>query len=220
MRDAYHDDLLIISERLVLMTEQVGKAISSATEALLATDVGLAEQTIAADRAVDAARDDLDDRVVDLMARQQPVAGELRIVVAALRMADDIERMGDLALHIAKLARLRYPDAVIPADLRVEFAAMGATARRLADRLAGVIAEHDEQGAAELDRDDDDMDRAHHRLFAVLTGDDWQHGVETAIDVTLASRYYERYADHAVKAARRVHYLVTGARQPERPATR
>ena len=220
MRDAYHDDLTIISETLVTMTKQVGIAITSATEALLATDVTIAEDTISADRSVDEKRDELDDRVVDLLARQQPVAGELRTVVAALRMADDIERMGDLAGHIAKLTRLRYPQAVVPDCIRLDIAAMGATGRRLADRLATVIALQDEAGAQELDRDDDDMDRVHRKLFTVMTGEGWTHSVETTIDVTLTSRYYERYADHAVKAARRVHYLVTGIRRPERPGVR
>lgn len=220
MRDAYHDDLTIVSERLVTMTKQVGCAITSATEALLATDVALAEDTISADHSVDENRDELDDRVVDLLARQQPVAGELRTVVAALRMADDIERMGDLALHIAKLTRLRYPQPVVPDTIRVDVAAMGAIGRRLADRLATVIASQDEDGARELDHDDDDMDRVHRKLFTVMTGDAWPYGVETTIDVTLTSRYYERYADHAVKAARRVHYLVTGIRRPEQRGVR
>ena len=212
MREAYRDELDAVSERLVEMARATGEAMSLASEALLATDINMAENVISSDRSVDDLRDDLDDRIVDLLARQQPVATELRIVVTALRMADDIERMGDLALHIAKLTRLRYPQPVVPDSMRLEFATMGTVARRLSSRLTTIIAEHDPDGAHELDRDDDEMDTLHRRHFAVLAAESWPHGVESAIDVTLASRYYERYADHAVKAARRVYYLVTGSR--------
>jgi phosphate transport system protein len=212
MREAYRDELDAISGRLVEMTRATGEAMAQASESLLATDIALAERVISADRSVDRLRDDLDDRVVDLLARQQPVATELRIVVTALRMADDIERMGDLALHIAKLTRLRYPQPVIPDLMRLEFATMGTIAYRLSSRLSSIIADHDPEGASELDHDDDEMDTLHRRHFAVLTADSWPHGVQAAIDVTLASRYYERYADHTVKCARRVYYLVTGSR--------
>jgi len=212
MREAYRDELDAVSERLVAMAQATGDAMAHASEALLATDISLAERVISADRTVDDLRDDLDDRVVDLLARQQPVATELRIVVTALRMADDIERMGDLALHVAKLTRLRYPQPVVPDSMRIEFAQMGTIARRLSSRLVTIIADHDPDGAVELDRDDDEMDALHRRHFLTLAAPTWPHGVEAAIDVTLASRYYERYADHAVKTARRVYYLVTGSR--------
>lgn len=212
MREAYRDELEAVSERLVEMARATGEAMTFASEALLETDIALAERVISADRTVDDLRDDLDDRVVDLLARQQPVATELRIVVTALRMADDIERMGDLALHVAKLTRLRYPQPVVPDSMRVEFATMGTIARRLSTRLATVIADHDPDGAHELDRDDDEMDTLHRKHFAVLAAEDWPYGVASAVDLTLTSRYYERYADHAVKAARRVYYLVTGSR--------
>jgi phosphate transport system protein len=212
MRDVYHEELTAITDRLVRMTEAASTAIGVASEALLASDLALAEQVISADRTIDELRDELDDKVVELLARQQPVATELRTVVTALRMAEDIERMGDLALHLAKLTRLRYPDAVVPAPLRVEVATMGAIAKRLTDKLTTIIAEHDQEGADELDRDDDEMDRLHRQQFTTMVGPAWNFGIEQAIDVTLASRYFERYADHAVKTARRVYYLVTGTR--------
>ena len=212
MRDAYHEELEAVSDRLVRMTESAGAAITMASEALLAADLTLAEHVISADRTIDDLRDELDDKVVELLARQQPVATELRIIVAALRMAEDIERMGDLALHIAKLTRLRYPAATIPDPLRVDFATMGTIAQRLTEKLRTVIAEHDPDGAQDLDHDDDEMDQLHRKHFATMASVSWSHGIEAAIDVTLASRYYERYADHSVKAARRVYYLVNGTR--------
>jgi phosphate transport system protein len=212
MRDAYHEELEAVSDRLVRMTESAGVAIATATEALLASDLSLAEQVITADRTIDDLRDELDDKVVELLARQQPVASELRLVVAAMRMSEDIERMGDLALHIAKLARLRYPDPTIPDPLRVDFATMGTIAQRLTGKLRTVIADHDPEGAQQLDHDDDEMDQLHRKHFTTMASASWTHGIEAAIDVTLASRYYERYADHSVKAARRVYYLVNGIR--------
>ena len=126
--------------------------------------------------------------------------------------------MGDLALHIAKLTRLRYPEPTIPDPLRVDFATMGTIAQRLAAKLATVIAEHDPTGARDLDRDDDEMDRLHRKHFSTMASASWTHGIEAAVDVTLASRYYERYADHSVKAARRVYYLVNGTR-PAQPTS-
>ena len=218
MRDAYHEELEAVTDRLVRMAESAGVAITLASEALLASDLALAERVISADRTIDDLRDELDDQVVELLARQQPVASELRLVVAAMRMSEDIERMGDLALHIAKLARLRYPDPTIPDPLRVDFATMGTIAQRLAEKLRTVIAEHDPAGAQELDHDDDEMDQLHRKHFATMAGSGWTHGIEAAIDVTLASRYYERYADHSVKAARRVYYMVNGIR-PAQPSS-
>jgi phosphate transport system protein len=218
MRDAYHEELEAVSDRLVRMTASAGIAITLASEALLASDLSLAEQVISADRTIDDLRDELDDKVVELLARQQPVASELRLVVTALRMAEDIERMGDLALHVAKLTRLRYPDPTIPDPLRVDFATMGTIAQRLAEKLRTVIANHDPAGARELDHDDDEMDQLHRKHFVTMASPSWTHGIEAAIDVTLASRYYERYADHSVKAARRVYYLVNGIR-PTQPST-
>jgi phosphate transport system protein len=220
MRQAYHEELTAVTDRLVRMTDAVEIAITSAAESLLATDLALAEQVISADQMVDDLRDELDDKVVGLLAQQQPVATELRTVVAAMRMAEDIERMGDLALHIAKLTRLRYPGPVVPDPLRVDFATMGTIAQRLTTRLRGVIADLDPDGAHDLDRDDDEMDRLHRKHFTTMSGPTWTFGVEAAVDVTLASRYFERYADHSVKAARRVHYMVTGTRPPASSALR
>ncbi len=219
MRNQYHEELGAITASLVEMTSLVGAAMSRATTALLDADLTLAESVIEADEHIDVLYRQTDARVFNLMARQQPVAGDLRILVTSLRMVADLERMGDLALHVAKIARLRYPSSAVPPELRPTIAEMGEVAGRIVAKTGRVIAEQDVQQAAELEDDDDEMDALHRRLFSVLLDPSWPHGVEPAIDITLAGRYYERFADHAVSVARRVVYLVTGQRhEPPAPA--
>ncbi|MDA0634074.1 phosphate signaling complex protein PhoU [Nonomuraea sp. MCN248] len=212
MRDAYHEELDALTGRLVEMTRLVRSAISRATTALLDADLQLAEQVISRDEEVNALFAGVEGSIFDLMARQQPVAVDLRLVITALRMGGDLERMGDLAVHVAKVARLRHPDSAIPAEVRSTIVEMGQIAENLVTKAGGCIASRDVASALELEQDDDAMDRLHRRLFRTILGEDWQHGVEPAIDITLIGRYYERYADHAVSVARDVVYLVTGTR--------
>ena len=125
MRDAFHEDLDTISDQLVEMTRLAGSAMSRATTALLDADIQLAESVIEADKELDRMREDLDALSIDLLARQQPVATDLRMVVTGMRMSADLERMGDLARHVAKVARLRYPESAVPADIRAHDPADG-----------------------------------------------------------------------------------------------
>ena len=210
MRQTFHDELDQIGRSLVEMTAVVSAAMARATTALLDADLGLAEQVISDDGRIDAVRDELEGKAFDLLARQQPVAGDLRIIVTSLRMVADLERMGDLALHIAKIARMRYPASAVPAELRDTIQEMGQVAERIAGKAGDVVAGKDTALAEELESDDDAMDALHRRLFTILLSDDWAYGMEPAIDITLIGRYYERFADHAVSVARRVIYLVTG----------
>ena len=212
MREHFHGELAVLSEGMIEMPRLVGSAVARGTTALLDADLGLAESVIAADERVDALQVEIEERSFDLIARQQPVATDLRVVITGLRMTADLERMGDLARHVAKLARMRYPRSAIPAELRGTIVEMGQVAERVVAKTGSVIATRDLQLAAELETDDDAMDQLHRTLFAVLLSPDWEHGVESAIDVTLCGRYYERFADHAVSVARRVVYLVTGER--------
>ena len=215
MRDAYHEELDALTEQLVEMTRLVGSAMNRATQALLDADLTLAESVIVADDAVDAIRDELDRRAMDLLARQQPVASDLRIIVATLKMSGDLERMGDLARHVARAARRRFPESAVPAPLRATIVEMGQVAERLVAKTGSVIASHDVEAALEIETDDDDMDRLHRALFTALLDVSAPYSVEAAIDVTLVSRYYERFADHAVAVSRRVVYLVTGQQPKE-----
>lgn len=210
MRDSFHEDLDRISDRLVEMTRLVGSAMSRSTTALLDADLSLAEGVIEADHLVDTIRDEIDEMAVQLIAQQQPVATDLRIVVTALHMASSLERMGDLAEHVAKVARLRYPQTAVPAEARATIVEMGQLAERIVAKAGSIIAAKDVDGAKDLHGDDDAMDRLHREVFTMLVGESWNAGTEAAIDMTLLSRYYERFADHAVSVARQVAYLVTG----------
>jgi phosphate transport system protein len=212
MRDAYHEELDGLNDKLVEMTRLVRSAISRATTALLDSDLVLAESVISRDDEVNATFAEIESTIFDLMARQQPVAVDLRIVITALRMGTDLERMGDLAVHVAKVARLRHPDTAVPPQLRSTILEMGQIAESLVTKAGGCVASRDVEAALELEHDDDAMDRLHRKLFRNILSKDWQHGVEPAIDITLIGRYYERYADHAVRVAQDVVYLVTGTR--------
>ncbi|MCF3135632.1 phosphate signaling complex protein PhoU [Streptomyces olivochromogenes] len=215
MREAYHEELAALCDALVEMARLVGSAIGRATTALLDADLPLAESVIAADVKVDDLQRDLEDRAIALLARQQPVATDLRTVVTSLRMSADLERSGDLAQHVAKLARLRFPEQAIPGDLHRTILEMGQLAQRLMAQAAEVLITKDIAAALQLEQDDDRMDELHRTIFQHLLDDRWKHGVETAVDVTLVGRYYERFADHAVSVAQRVVYLVTGERADE-----
>jgi phosphate transport system protein len=210
MRDEFRADLHTVSQLLVDMAEAVRAAMREATRALLTADRMAAETVIARDVEVDLLYRQVDERVADLLARQAPVASDLRTVVTALQIAADLERMGDLADHVAKTARRRHPSPAVPAELRSVFGEMASVADRMAEKIAGVLSSPDAAVAAELDRDDDAMDALHRDLFTVLLSDDWPYGAETAIDAALLGRFYERFADHAVNAGRRVVYLITG----------
>ena len=216
MREQFHEELDALSDVLVEMTRLVGSAIDRATIALLDADLALAESVIEADEAVDALQIELEERSLALLARQAPVATDLRVVVTGLRMSADLERMGDLARHVAKLARMRYPASAIPAELRATILQMGQVAERIVAKTGSVVASRDLTVAGELETDDDDMDALHRELFTVLLDGEWEPGIETAVDVTLCGRFYERFADHAVSVAQRVTFLVTGERRGAR----
>jgi phosphate transport system protein len=210
MRDVYHEELDSVGHTLVEMAGLAGSALERATRALLGADLALAEAVIAADDAVDALQRELDVRVLDLIARQQPVAGDLRTLVTSLRMSADLERMGDLARHIAKVARRRYPQPAIPDELRGTIEEMGRIGVALAAKAADVIEGRDAEAARELEGEDDAVDRLHRALFGALLSQENPYTIEAAIDVTLIGRYYERFADHAVSVAGRLIFLVTG----------
>jgi len=210
MRDIFHEELDAINAGLIQMSGQVREALSSATRALLTSDLALAEKVIAADAAIDQIYHDLDSRTINLIARQQPVASDLRNLVSTLRISADLERMGDLAHHVAKLARMRYPNCAVPEELKSLITAMDKEGAAISEKMTTVIQYGDTARALEVDKDDDEMDQLHRQLIAALLSDSWSHGIETAIDMTLLGRYYERFSDHAVSIAHRIYYVVTG----------
>jgi phosphate transport system protein len=210
IRSVFQDELDNVSQSLVDLTAMVSSSMTKATSALLSSDLKLAEEVIATDVKIDDYQHETDSRIIDIIARQQPVASDLRALVTALRMGSDLERMGDLAHHVAKVARLRHPNAAVPPELVSIIEAMGVAAVAITEKTGVVISTRNTEMALEVERDDDVMDDLHRKLIAVLIEPTWKHGIETAIDLTLLGRYYERYADHAVSISRRVYFLVTG----------
>jgi phosphate transport system protein len=212
MRDVFHDELDGIGAGVAEMIRLVAAAMESATAALLDADLPRAERVIDADTRVDALRVDLEDRTFQMIARQQPVATDLRLLITTLHLVSDLERMGDLALHVAKIARLRFPEAAVPEEARDVIAQMGQVARSLVHKVADVVDGRDIELAKEIEAEDDSMDALRRKLFTLVLSPRWSHGTEAAIDMTLLGRYYERYADHAVAVARRMIFIVTGER--------
>jgi phosphate transport system protein len=217
MRDIYHDELDEIGNEVLEMTRLVGIAMERATQSLLDANLALAEQVISADPRVDGLRTAIEDRTVQMIARQQPVATDLRVLVTTLHLVTDLERMGDLALHVAKIARLRYPECAVPEESRDVISQMGLVASSLVQKVAEVVEGRDVHLAQAIEIEDDSMDALRRKLFTIVLSPHWIHGTEAAIDLTLLGRYYERYADHAVAVARGTIFIVTGSHpQPVR----
>ena len=212
MRNVYHDQLDSIRDDLVTMVGLVGEAVAQGTGALLEADAQLAERVISNDARIDALREDIEERSFEVISLQNPVAGDRRMLVASLRMVAELERMGDLAVHVAKIARLRAPDMAVPLSVVPTVSRMATVAELMIGKVGHVIAESDIAAAEELEQVDQEMDRLRRTSFRELLGSDWKYGVEPAVDVALLGRYYERIADHAVSIARRVVFLVTGER--------
>jgi phosphate transport system protein len=210
MRDAYTVQLDSIFADLAGICRRVETAVGLATRALMNGNATLAERVISDDIEIDRARERVEDTAFSLLSLQQPVAGDLRTIVAALRMVSELERMGDLSVHVAKVARLRVPDVAVPDEIRPTMEQMAVVAEDMVSRVCDVIVSRDVEAAIALGRDDEEMDGLRRRSFAELLSDDWTHGVEAAVDVALLGRYYERIADHAVSIANRVVFVVTG----------
>jgi phosphate transport system protein len=210
MRDNFHEQLDAVYDDLVEMTRLVGSAMNRATQSLFDADLSLAEQVIADDVHIDALTSKVEEDCYQVSARQQPVATDLRIIFAALRISASLERMGDLAAHVAKATRLSYPASAVPPQVRPTFQAMGGVAQNVVSKAGAVIATKDIEMAADVARADVVMDQLHRELFQTVLSPTWELGVEAAINTTLLSRYYERFADHAVTIAKRVVYVVTG----------
>ncbi len=166
MRDSYHEALDAVVDDLVEMTGLVQVALRDATAALLDADLSVAESVISADSGIDALHDDLETRRFSLLARQAPVAGELRTVVAAMRMVADLARMGDLSAHIAKIARLRYPEHAVPEGLVPNFTLMARVADEMVATAARSLSERNAHDAGKLAESDEEMDELRKSQFS------------------------------------------------------
>ena len=210
MREVFQQELREVQERLVEIATLVATSIENATRAFNESNVSLAETVIADDDKIDELTVSLDELAINILARQQPVARDLRIVVSALRISASLERMGDMSEHIAQLARYRFPEKVVPKTLRGTFAEMGRLDVEVARKLTELLKTEDVRLAEEIRSDDDKIDDLHLSVFDKVLGETWKGGAEDTVDATLASRYHERFADHAVSIAKKVQYLATG----------
>ena len=211
MRDVFQQELAEVQQRLVEISRLVAISMDKATRAFNESDVSLAEEAITEDEKIDELTVELDELAITILARQQPVARDLRIVVSALRISASLERMGDLSTHIAQLARYRFPDKVIPKGLRGTFAEMGALDVVIANMLTELLLHQDMALAETIRNEDDKVDALHVSVFDAVLGETWKGLAADTVDATLASRYHERFADHAVSIAKKVQYLGTGA---------
>ena len=210
MRTTYYEELTALSARVGDMCGLAADAMERATQALLGSDLSVAEQVIADQEHIVALSKRTEASALKLLATQQPVAGDLRSILAAIHVGADIERMGALAVHVARISRLRHPDCALPDDVRASFAQMGSRAVKLARIAQEVLESRDPAKAACLRDEDDAVDAEHRHLFTLLIDHKWQDGVCSAVDVALLGRFYERFADHAVEIGRRVIFEATG----------
>jgi phosphate transport system protein len=210
MREVFEEQLEGVFNDLADISRSVQVAVARATEALMTGDATIAEQVISADIDIDRAREGVEDSAFELLSLQSPVATDLRTVVAALRMVVELERMGDLSVHVAKIARLRVPELAVPEQVRPTMNRMAQVAQDMVGRVTQIIEGRDVEAAIALGRDDEEMDKLRRTSFTELLSPDWPYGVEAAVDIALLGRYYERIADHAVSVANRVVFVVTG----------
>jgi phosphate transport system protein len=208
VRNSYADQLEQLTDGVVAMSQLAAAGVRGATTAVVGADLCAAQAVIDADSVIDALYASIDDQVLDILARQQPVAADLRRVVTALRMATDLERAGDYAVHVADVVRRRHPVAVLPDQVRGIVKEMGDRAADVTARAGDVVRCQDLVLARQLIRDDEAVDALQRKLFSTVLAHRFQ--VEQVVDVTLVGRYYERLADHAVAVSEAVSYLVTG----------
>lgn len=210
MREEFHGDLRRLGDLLVGMSETAGRQMKLATRALLDGDLGASEQVLAEDAALDADRDRCEEDAQRLLALQAPVAGDLRTIITAIHCAERIERMGDLARHIAELSRRAHPEPVVPESLRGSVEELGRLVSEMAATLTELIRSADSGAFQRMETEDEQVDAAFGRLMGEVSGDEWPYGVASAVNMTLLGRFYERFADQVVSVARRLDYAVEG----------
>ena len=211
MREVFQTELKEVQTRLVEIAEDSTRVMELASKAFLNSDVTLADQALASADAINEKALSLDESVIRILARQSPVSRDLRILVSALRISASLERMGALAGHIAQIARFRYPGSAVPAALAPTFAEMGELDIKLGHKVIKLLQNTDLDLAKEIQAEDGRVDELHRQVFDVVLGDDWKENAMYTVDVTLASRYHERFADHVVDISSKVSYLTTGA---------
>ena len=210
MRDIFNQELKQLGNDLESMAEQVSTAVERAAESLRNGDLIVAEQVIDADERINELQRDIDELCVMLLARQQPVAGDLRNVISALRMAQTLERQGDLARHIAAIARGRYPEQPVPEPIFSLMLEMSDGAVQAARDVARLVANRDLDLARTIQRNDEELDALHRRSFQLILDPANELDRQQVVDAVLLGRFLERFGDHATSVARRMTFLVSG----------
>ena len=211
MREVFQTELKEVQTRLIEIAKDSTHVMELASAAFLNSDVTLADQALASADAINEKALSLDESVIRILARQSPVSRDLRILVSALRISASLERMGALAGHIAQIARFRYPGSAVPSALADTFKEMGELDLKLGNKVIKLLENTDLDLAKEIQAADGRVDELHRKVFDVVLGDDWKENAMFTVDVTLASRYHERFADHVVDISAKVSYLTTGA---------
>jgi phosphate transport system protein len=210
VRDIFESELQEVQDRLVEIAEDTARVIEKASKAFNTSDVVLADEAIAISEHAGEKALALDELVIRILAKESPVARNLRVLVSALRISASLERMSALAGHIAAIARYRFPGTAVPDSLASTFAEMGNLDVSLAKQLVQLLKTTDADFAREIQAQDARVDELHRHVFDVVLADDWKENAMFTVDVTLASRYHERFADHVVDISSKVSYLTTG----------
>jgi phosphate transport system protein len=209
-RTTFHQQLDDVRRDLIRAAARVTEAIMRGTEALIELDLTAAQELIDGDDEIDVLTLDIEDRCFTILARQQPMAGDMRAIVTAIRLTSEIERSGDLMVNVAKAIRRLY-GATIPVALHSLLRAMAEQAVHLYGLAMDAYAEGDASLAAALDDMDDRLDQLHKDYIqAILEIHADVRDVQVAVQLALVGRYYERIGDHAVNIGERVQYMVTG----------
>jgi phosphate transport system protein len=219
VREAYHAELRRLSSELQVLCGRTATAMERATQALLCSGLAQAEQVIVDDVESDRLHARFERAACSVIARQAPVAGELRAVVGMIQVAEKVVRMGDLARHVAEAARRRHPYPAVPEPLTGRVAEMGALGVSIGRRVEVAVAAPGRVCLGELEQLDDSVDRLEAEVLAWVAGADTNSCVRTGVEVALLGRYFERYADQGVAAARRLNFMATGERSRAHLAT-
>ena len=210
VRRHFHDELGDLKARLLAMSGEAEAALGLAIEALLDRDSDKAAQVIAGDRLIDNMEVEIEDRCINLLALQQPMARDLRMLTSALKIANDLERVGDHAVNIAESTqRLLETRPITPEPEIIEMARLAR--RMLSDALEAFI-RGDATAGREVCRRDEKVDALHRSVFRILLTHMMEdpHTIGAGMDLFLVSRNLERVADLATNIGEDVVFLVEG----------
>lgn len=210
MRKVFQAELHQVGEELIQISTLVKEALVRAADSFLNSDIEEAEEVISNDQRIDFLQNQLDERCIDILALQGPVASDLRAIVSSLRMSSSLERMGDLARHVAQIARMRFPEKAVPEEVATIFSEMVELDTQIIDSVIKLLETRELSLTEEIYSHKARINNLHREVFKIMNAEDWQHSPQVTVDVTLASRYLERFGDHGVSVARKVNYLVTG----------